>query len=316
MKKEYMKKTVLAEIAKGTLVSGGLLASKLGVSRTAVWKAVNALRAEGYYIIGRGDGYVLAPANTRLCGEQLRAAIGENVFFYEETDSTNNDIKRLAETGDEFTVAAARSQTGGKGRLGRRFVSPEGGLYFSVLLKPDHPAEVCLKITTAAAVAAARAIEKICMKPAQIKWVNDIYIKDKKVCGILTEGVFDAESGRLKYAVLGVGINVSPPKGGFSAEIADKAGSLFEGAAPSLAYCALLGEFLSLFKEYYADIERMPHIEEYRRRSYLDGKKITYKKDGKTRAAVVVGVGENAELIVKEKGKNAALASGEVEIAL
>ncbi|MBR4761319.1 MAG: biotin--[Clostridia bacterium] len=261
-------------------------------------------------------GYVLAPTNTRLCGEQLRGAVGENLFFFEETDSTNNDIKRLAEAGDEFAVATARVQTGGRGRLGRSFLSPEGGLYFSVLLKPKHPAEVCLKITTAAAVAAARAIEKVCMKPAQIKWVNDIYIKDKKVCGILTEGVFDAESGQLKYAVLGVGINVSPPKGGFSAEIADKAGSLFDGAAPSLAYCALLSEFLNLFKQYYADIESMPHIEEYRRRSYLDGRKITYRKDGKTHSAEVAGVGENAELIVKEKGKTVALTSGEVEIAL
>ena len=319
MRQTQIKDEVLREICRGETVSGGMLASKFGVSRAAVWKAVEALRAEGYFISGLGGGYLLAPQNTRLCGEQMSALLGENIIFKDETISTNEDLKQIAEAGgEEFTTVVARRQTGGKGRLGRRFESPEGGLYFSVLLRPDIPAQASLKITTAAAAAMAAAIDKVASKEAKIKWVNDIYISDKKVCGILTEGVFDAENNsRLKYCVLGVGVNVGAPKGGFPAEIKDKAGTLFEAAkVPSLVFCALLGEFLARFKEYYAEIEKMPHIGEYRRRSYLDGREITYERDGKTRTATVYGTGDGAELLVKEKRKIIPLTSGEVEISV
>ena len=316
MKSGYIKNKVLAEICSGKVVSGGLIASKLGISRTAVWKAVNSLRAEGYFITGLGGGYVLSPENTRLCGEQLSATVGGGIIFKDETESTNEDIKRIAESGgEEFTAVVARRQTGGKGRLGRRFESPDGGLYFSLLLRPDFGAEICLNITTAAAAAMARAIEKVAVKPAKIKWVNDIYVADKKVCGILTEGAFDAENGQIKYAVLGVGVNVARPKNGFPAELLQKAGSLFAvSTPPSLLYCSLLKEFLAEFKEYYGQIDGMPHIEEYRRRSYLDGKEITYVKGGKTHTATVCGIGGSAELIAREKGKEIFLSSGEVEI--
>lgn len=316
MKSGYIKGKVLAEICSGEVVSGGLIASKLGISRTAVWKAVNSLRADGYFISSRSGGYVLDPENARLCGEQLAFAAGDGIVFKDETESTNEDVKKIAEAGGkEFTVEVARRQLCGKGRLGRKFESPEGGLYFSVLLRPELRAENCLNITTAAAVAMARAIEKVAVKKTKIKWVNDIYVGDKKVCGILTEGAFDAENGRIKYAVLGVGVNVARPKSGFPAEISKKAGALFDTAAPpSLLYCSLLKEFLSEFKGYYGVANGMPHIEEYRRRSYLDGKEITYVKNGKTRTATVCGIGDNAELIVIEKGKEVLLSSGEVEI--
>ena len=319
MERGYLKTKVLESISRGEPVSGGLIASKLGVSRTAVWKAVNALRAEGYFISGKNGGYVLGPENSRICGEQFAALTeGAKVIFKEKTVSTNEDIKKIAEAGGkEFTVLIARSQSGGKGRLGRSFSSPEGGLYFSLLLRPDFSPEDCLKITTAAAVAIRAAIEKVSSKPAKIKWVNDIFVGDKKVCGILTEGAFDAENGKLKYAVLGIGVNVAAPKGGFSAKLTDKAASLFEGGkVPSLAYCALLNEFLGEFKKYYTEAEKMPHLEEYRKYSYLDGKTVTYIKDGKTHTAKVLGIGKDAELIVKERHRKERLKNGEVDIKL
>lgn len=316
MRKSLIKEDILKEICKGEAVSGGLLASRLGVSRTAVWKAVNSLRAEGYFISGLGGGYILGHSNTRLAGEQLKETVDKKIVFKEETGSTNEDVKALAERGgEEFSVVVARRQTGGKGRLGRSFFSPDNGLYFSVLLRPDLEAADCIKITTAAAVSMAQAIEKVGVKGAKIKWVNDIYIKDKKVCGILTEGVFDSENGQIKYAVLGVGVNVAAPVSGFPAEIREKAGSLFEATkVPSLVYCALLKEFLRAFKVYYADIGKMPHIETYRRLSYLDGREITYRKDGGDRTATVCGIGDGGELIVKDNGKEILLTAGEVEI--
>ena len=317
MRKSLIKDDVLREICKGKTVSGGVLASRLGVSRTAVWKAVNALRAEGYFISGSVDGYMLSPYNTRLCKEQLKNTVcAEKLIFKDETASTNEDIKLSSGDTPEFTVAVARKQTGGRGRLGRSFFSPVGGLYFSVLLRPAFSAEVCLKITTAAACAAARAIEALTGKRAEIKWVNDVYVSGKKVCGILTEGAFDAENGALKYAVLGVGINVATPKGGFPADIAKKAGALFDTPAPpSLSYCALINEFLKSFKEYYENIAEMPHIAEYRRRNMLDGRRVTYQKDGDTHTAQVAGIGDNAELIVTENGKTVLLSSGEVTVS-
>ena len=317
MSKSLTKEEVLKEICKGEVVSGGLLASRLGISRTAVWKAVNALRAEGYFIKGGLDGYVLSPYNTRLCAEQLRLTAGaEKLIFCDLASSTNEVIKNAYFAGDgEFTVAVARRQSAGRGRLGRTFYSPEGGLYFSLLLKPEQSPEVCLKITTAAACAMARAIKAATNADAKIKWVNDIYVKGKKVCGILTEGAFDAENGGLKYAVLGVGVNVAAPKGGFPADAGDKAGALFDTSSPpSLAFCAILSEFLKNFKEYYRNIESMPHIEEYRKRSMLTGKTVEYQKGGKAYKARVVGIGDNAELIVKRKLGTERLLSGEVQI--
>ncbi len=317
MRKSLIKNDILEEICKGKVISGGLLASKLGVSRTAVWKAVNALRADGFFISGEADGYVLSPYNTRMCAEQARFAVNtENLIFKEETASTNEDAKALSEAGaKEFTVVLAKKQTGGKGRLSRTFYSPEGGLYFSVILRPELKADACLKITTAAAVSMAKAIEKVTARKTKIKWVNDIYISGKKVTGILTEGAFDAENGLLKYAVLGIGVNVALPKGGFPEEILDKAGALYDTSTPpSLAYFALINEFLSEFKAYYGDIESMPHISEYRSRNFLDGKTVTYQKVGKTHTARVVGIGESAELEVEENNKRIMLSSGEVNL--
>ncbi len=317
MRKSLIKEDVLREISKGKVVSGGLIASKLGVSRTAVWKTVNSLRAEGFFISGENGGYMLSPYNTRICGAQAEFAVEtKNLVFKEVSASTNEDAKALAETGaEEFTTVFAKKQTGGKGRLSRSFFSPEGGLYFSVVLRPALSAESTVKITTAAAVSMAKAIEKVAQLRPKIKWVNDIYISGKKVCGILTEGAFDAENGHLKYAVLGVGVNVAMPKDGFPEEISDKAGALYSSSTPpALVYFALINEFLREFKNYYADIENMPHIAEYRVRSFLDGKTVSYHKDGKSHTAKVIGIGDNAELIVEENGKKTLLSSGEVSL--
>ena len=300
MRQSLIKNDILKEICKGKVISGGLLASRLGVSRTAVWKAVNALRADGFFIEGGADGYVLSAYNTKLCFEQASQTVGERIVFKETTVSTNEDAKALAETGArEFTLVLSAAQTGGKGRLGRSFFSPEGGLYFSLVLRPEQPIEDCLKITTAAAVSMARAIERVTNEQAKIKWVNDVYVKGKKVCGILTEGAFDAENGKLKYAVLGVGVNVGTPKGGFPEEIKKTAGALFATAAPpSLVIYALLSEFLREFKEFYKNIDTAPHMDEYKKRSMLTGKTVTCEKGGKTFKGRVTGISDKAELIV------------------
>ena len=209
---------------KGAYFSGEELAARLSVSRTAVWKAVNSLRKDGYEIDAvPNKGYCLS-ADTDILSSQGVEKYLEPVCASIEMEilpavgSTNDYLREKALKGQKegFTVLAGE-QTGGRGRTGRSFYSPaDTGIYMSLLLRPENcsPA-VAVKFTTMAAVAACRAIEKVSQKKAQIKWVNDVYIEDKKVCGILTEGAVSLEKGSLEYVILGVGINVYPPRGGF-----------------------------------------------------------------------------------------------------
>lgn len=232
-------------------------------------------------------------------------------------DSTNTVARKLAANGaDEGNVVAAISQRAGKGRLGRTFLSKKGGVYFSVILRPQINPEDTLFITVAAAVAAAQSIEAVAGKKCEIKWVNDVYIKGKKVCGILTEGGFNAD-GKFDYAVLGVGINLFEPKGKFPSNLplADsvfhkKDRILFKNRVKE----RLIAEFSNRFFEIYENLEQKEFIKEYQQRSFLSGKEITYTKDGVTYNAKVMGIDGEARLIVKNSDKTEMLSYGEIQI--
>lgn len=234
---------------------------------------------------------------------------------YDCVDSTNRIAKERGDNGaSEGLVVLADSQTAGRGRLGRSFCSPSGtGLYMSVLLRPQLPAEKALSITTAAAVAVCRAIERVSDRKAQIKWVNDVYCDSKKVCGILTEAAFDG--GNMAYAVLGIGINVNAPKNGFPADIADIATSVYgEEEGDRQALCAAI---LDAFFEEYAHIEEERYVAEYRARSCLVDKAITVKTPLGDRDAVAIGVDEQCRLQVRyADGKEEMLSFGDVSIKL
>lgn len=231
----------------------------------------------------------------------------------EVTGSTNSDVRELAGQGaPEGTVIIAGEQTAGRGRLGRSFYSPEnGGLYMSVLLKPRLETADALAITVCAASAAACAIEELTGEKTGIKWVNDIYMNGRKVCGILTESSVGAD-GYLKYAVMGIGINVG--NGGFPEELAGKAGStgIGTGVRPRLA-----AEVLERFFGYYDRLPDKGYLGEYRRRSILSGKRIEYEKEGVTYTGVAVGIDDLANLIViSPSGEEIHLGSGEVNIIM
>lgn len=229
----------------------------------------------------------------------------------EVTGSTNDDIKALAEAGaGEGTVVIAGAQTAGKGRLGRSFYSPgDSGLYMSVLLRPRLDAADALAVTTAAAVSVAEAAEDITGADAGIKWVNDIYMSGRKVCGILTESSLSPD-GSLRYAVLGIGINAAETE--FPPELRDKAGTLGCGASvrPLLA-----AKVLARFFGYYDKLPSRDYMNGYRQRSVLTGKTIEYESDGALQTAEVLGTDDEARLIVRgADGKVRYLASGEVTI--
>ena len=232
-------------------------------------------------------------------------------------DSTNTVAKKLAEKGAaEGIVVTATKQTAGKGRLGRTFLSKRGGVYFSVVLRPEINAGDTLFITVAAAVAAARAIEAVSGKMCDIKWVNDIYINGKKVCGILTEGGFCADGG-LKYAVLGVGINLFAPKGDFP-DCLPLADSVFDKKCRILLKNhvkeQIIAAFLTEFFNFYQNLNQKEFIKEYQERSFLIGKEITYTKDGVVYNAVVEGIDNDARLVVKSGDETQILSHGEIQI--
>ncbi len=235
---------------------------------------------------------------------------------FEVLESTNTTACELAKDGaPEGTVVLAGRQTGGRGRFGRSFFSPEGtGLYFSIILRPTAQP---LYLTTAAAVAVAQAAEAVTGKPMGIKWVNDVYCNGQKVCGILTEGGF--ANGKLDYAVLGIGINVAPPAEGFPAELAGKAGALWDTPVAAEAVESLLNEILCRFAKSYTALEKKPFLEAYRRLSLLDGKTVELlAPDGRIlEQATVEGIGDEFELLVRgSDGNPRALSSGEVSIKL
>ena len=227
------------------------------------------------------------------------------------TGSTNDDIKVLAAGGaPEGEVIIAGEQTAGKGRLGRSFYSPkDAGIYMSVLLRPKTGSGDALAITTAAGAAVACALDEVCGTDAGIKWVNDLYIAGRKVCGILTESSLSAD-GSVKYAVLGIGVNVTDR--GFPEDIKNKAGAV--GADISLRPC-IAAKILERFFGYYDSFPSRLYMDEYRRRSVLTGKTIEYERGGKLYTARVEGIDDNALLIVRgEDGNVNYLSSGEVNI--
>ncbi|MEA4921266.1 MAG: biotin--[acetyl-CoA-carboxylase] ligase [Clostridiaceae bacterium] len=313
----------LLEAAKGSYVSGEDLSSSLGISRTAVWKAASTLREDGYDILSAyGKGYCLSSGSDRLSAFAISQHLQNKVFsitVLPETGSTNNDSKALAEKGaSEFTLVASEHQNAGKGRLGRSFYSPEGtGIYFSILLRPRMPIGDALYITTAAAAATSRAIEDVCGKRTGIKWVNDIFIAGKKVCGILTEASIDMESGSLAYAVLGIGINVIEPEGGFPEAISNVAGSVYSSKeyVPGIR-SRLLAAVLDNFYLYYTAFPEKAFLEDYRKRSILIGKVATVIRGDLQYPAEITGIDDNCRLLVLREGVPETLDSGEVSVRL
>ncbi len=314
-----IKQQVLSELinSKGKSVSGQALADKLFCSRNAVHKAIKTLKSQGYNIEAvTNKGYCLKKSDV-ISVEQINNELEYDcdIILLDEIDSTNNYLKILAEKGaKEDTVVIAKSQTSGKGRLGRTFYSSLGGVYMSLLLKPKFSAEKSLFITTAAAVAVANAVESKTGNKTQIKWVNDIFVDSKKVCGILTEASIDFETGGLNYAVLGIGINIRKPKDDFPEEIKQIAGVISED---EVDVSSLIASVLNNFLKIYNNFENSDFMSEYKEKSLVIGKDIFVLKGEKRARARALDIDENARLLVEyENGEREYLSSGEVSVRL
>ncbi len=233
---------------------------------------------------------------------------------YDCVDSTNKIAMEMAASGAPAgTVIAAASQTAGRGRLGRSFYSPCGsGIYISIILRPDAPAQDSLFLTVSTAIAVCRAIELMTDERAKIKWVNDIYMRDRKVCGILVQGAADGD--KIDYAVTGIGINLLPPEEGFPNDINAVAGSVFTSSFPDMRSSLAAKVIENAMKLCRLPADRSV-IDEYRRRSWLDGCSVNVIQNGSTVPAKVIGIDEECRLeIVYDDGRTDRLMAGEVSV--
>ncbi len=317
---------------KGTYYSGQELAEELQVSRTAIWKAVSGLRDEGYAIEGSTKlGYCLAENTDVFQVDIVRQQLDEEakkfyrVNYVKEIDSTNIAVRDRGMEGEaEGLCIVAEKQTAGRGRRGRTFYSPKAsGLYMSILLRPKLSFEQSILITTAAAAAAARACESVNTSlkdgDVQIKWVNDLFVNEKKICGILTEGFLSMENGGLDFAVLGIGFNLTAPENGWPDKLKDIAGSLFEHDFPAGSRNRLVSAFLNDFLPYYNNLADLGFLEEYRRRQLVVGKDVmVLQADGTKQKAKAVGIDNQCRLLVRfeDADEVIALNSGEISVKM
>ena len=306
----------------GSYVSGGALSAELSLSRTAVWKAVEQLRAEGFVIESAPKkGYRLLSGGDALTESGVRAYLRRrdlDLRVYKSISSTNTVLKQLAESGAaEGTVLLAEEQTAGRGRMSRSFFSPpRSGLYMSLLLRPHMSAQLSTRITACAAVAVAEAIEELTGCRAEIKWVNDVLVDGKKVCGILTEGSIDCESGLMHYAIVGIGINIRPPEGDFPAELRQIAGALPAAPDGEDLRCRLAAAVLDRLMDLYEQLPEGDCYEAYKSRSCLIGRQINILPlEGEPVPATAIDVEPDFSLRVRlADGTETCLSSGEVSV--
>ena len=241
----------------------------------------------------------------------------KKIEYFDSVSSTNTLLKERAQKGEpENTIIVTEHQTQGRGRLGRTFFSPKGcGIYLSYLIKPEIAADDASFITVAAAIAMVRALRDVLNIETQIKWVNDIYSGDKKLCGILTESAFFPD-GKLNYAVLGIGINIKTPPDGYPEEFAYKTTNL-ENITMKIQNnqkCELMAAFINNFDILFCDKERK-YIKEYKEASCLLGREIEILSGQHKGDAIAVDIDENANLVVKKNdGTQVSLSCGDVSI--
>lgn len=317
------KVLALLEQQKGDSVSGERIAAQLNISRAAVWRAVKELKESGYKIeASTRVGYSLALTSDIVSETGIRLYMGEHfspaIHCYPSLPSTNRLAKQMALEGAlHGTVVIADEQTEGRGRNGRSFYSPQStGIYMSMVLRPHLDAASAMLVTTAVAVAVCRAIDSIHGGPAWIKWVNDIYVDGRKVCGILTEGISGFENGAIESVIVGIGINFSTPIGSFPAELREKAGSLFPlGVPQKVSRNQLIALIIMEVLDSIKHIEKRLFLEEYRQRCMVLGRRVLVIQGNHQYEAVAQQIDENGALLVRaENGELHLLRSGEVTL--
>jgi BirA family transcriptional regulator, biotin operon repressor / biotin---[acetyl-CoA-carboxylase] ligase len=303
-------------------ISGEELARKCGISRAMVWKHVKSLEREGFGIEAiPSRGYKIRTVPDILRPSDIKTAlkttvIGKKIQFLSEVASTNTLAMEMAADGTpEGTVVIADTQTSGKGRLGRKWISPKGNLYLSVVLRPNIPIHKAPLITLTGAVAVASAIRTTCGLEAGIKWPNDILISGKKVSGLLTE--MSAEQDRIRHIVLGIGVDVNMEMGELPPEVRSITTTLAVESGAKINRTELLQQVLrdlerwyQMFLSNHADV-----LEEWKKLNMTVGSRITVSGAGEELDGLAQGVDSDGRLIVRlDDGAVRTVAAGDVTI--
>jgi len=290
-------------------ISGAEISQRLGVSRTAVWKHIRALREAGYAIEAVSSrGYRLQETPDLLLAAEIQSGlaterVGRNMQCFPSTDSTNLRAAELAEQGGEDgTVLIAEEQTLGKGRLGRSWASPSGvNLYASLLLRPAIPPMNAPQLTFVAALAVVEAILRTGGLQATVKWPNDVLVNGCKVAGILSE--MRAESDRVHYVILGVGVNLNMTREQFPADLRYPATSLLiEGGEPvsrSAFVCRFLESFEALYQRFLAEgFDAIRPL--WDTRCAMVGTRVRVDQESRVLSGVAVGLNEDGSLLLRD----------------
>jgi len=321
----------ILEENRGKIVSGEKLAEDIGVSRAAIWKGIESLRKAGYQISAvTNKGYILAENSDILSAQGMHLFIDEERYPYGEEnihahrilESTNKTAKEKAFKGAPHgTVVLAEEQSNGRGRLGRSFFSPaKTGVYMSLVLRPAFDVSKSLLITAAVSVAVCRAIKIVSGKETQIKWVNDIFLDGKKICGILTEAITNFESGEIEAIVVGIGVNCNLKNENMPEEIRETAGSLSGLISRNRLAAEIINELMGILEDVTAGGSYPEYMDEYRRRSMVLRKSIKVYKNtvsGEFQNAKAIDISDSGGLIViYEDGRKDTLTTGEISIRL
>ena len=331
-----MKTKILNVLRKSDgYVSGQALCNMLGVSRTAVWKVINQLKEEGYVIEAvQNKGYHITQYPDILTSSEIMSqltcvdtgsttGIIREVVYYDETDSTNNEAKRAAERDNaaDGTLYITESQTGGRGRRGRNWVSPAGsGIWMSLLLRPDISPVNASMLTIVAAMAVQEAIHKVLTEDGhdaecRIKWPNDIVLNNRKISGTLTE--MSAEMDSIHYVVIGIGINVNTTD--FDESIKDMATSIYLGTGKKVKRSNIIAAFSHSFKKYYEAFLKTQDltyiVDRYNELLINKGRTVKAIYANKELVGEALGINKDGELIIKtEDGCETAIRAGEVSV--
>lgn len=308
--------------AHGGFVSGESLSQALQCSRTAIWKHIEELREEGYsFEAVRRSGYRLLSSPDIPYPEEVKSGLsttfmGQHIHYFPSIASTQIEVHSLAKEGaPEGTVVIADQQVGGKGRLGRTWHSPPGtNISMSLLLRPQLELHRCPQLTLLAAVAIVEAIRVLTELPVVIKWPNDILLNGKKICGILTE--LSAESDRINYLVIGIGINVNTPS--FPEELASIATSLMIEKQHKLPRVALIQTLLKKLEDLYLLYLKegfAPIKAQWEGYAISIGRRVTVRQLKGTMVGLAIGIDDEGVLLVqKDDGEIEKVYSADIEI--
>lgn len=308
MKSHQLVYQILAR--ENDYVSGEKIGEELNLSRTSIWKAIQRLQQEGLEIDSiKNRGYKLIQGDLIL-PELIQENTNLTIRYKPETKSTQTDAKEGIEAGNQGnTLYLSTCQTAGRGRFQRPYYSPsQGGIYMSLHIQPNLPYEKLPSYTLLVAAAVCKAIKNLTMIEVDIKWVNDIYFKNKKIAGILTEAMTSVETGLVTDVIIGLGINFSIAD--FPKDLKVKAGSLFMPPAP-ISRNELISEIWNCF--YNTDSDELLYI--YKERSIVLGKEVTFQLDGKFEKGLAKEISESGQLQVEFEDKHTIwLNSGEISL--